>query len=167
MLPYSGHADLGLSKAVPRCERAHIRVARLGEDMMWTQDPSEGGDGHHHLVHSNLQHGRGQEDMPIEAYTLGHQAHVRCVEEDWSTQKSLHRVLNLLDCRCASLSGVGAFQNIDQGGSLLPLKIVDDVDHVEKEPEAGVVHSLAIAGSADALTLLVGTQHIDGTMSFH
>ena len=37
--------------------------------------------------------------------------------------------------------------------SLLPLKKVDDVDHVEEEPEAGVMHSLAIAGSADALAL--------------
>ena len=53
------------------------------------------------------------------------------------------------------------------GGSLLPLKIVDDVDNVEKEQEAGAVHSLAVAGSADALTLPASTQHVDGTMSFH
>ena len=98
---------------------------------------------------------------------MGHRAHVCYVEEDWSTQKSLHQVLDLLDCRFASLSGIGVFQNVDQGGNLLPLKKVDDVDHVEKEPEAGVVHSLAVAGSANALTLPAGTQHVDEIMSFH
>ena len=103
--------------------------------------------------------------MPVEAYTVGHRSHVCYVKEYWSTQRSLHQILGFLDFRRTSFSGVGASRNVDQGGSLLPLNKVDDCHKIEEEPKTGVTYSLAVAGSADALALPNGTQHIDRAVS--
>ena len=91
------HADSCLSNDVPGSEWTHIRMARLGGNMMGSQDPAKGGSGHHHLWHCNLHHFRCQEVLLVEAYPVGHRAHVYCVEEDgWPGARADRSTPNLM-----------------------------------------------------------------------
>ena len=76
---------------------------------------------------------------------------VCCVEEYWSSQKRLHQISSLLHCSSAALARVRVFQQVNEGGRLLPLEEVDDGDKVEEVFEAGILCSLLLAGSAHTL----------------
>ena len=97
---------------------------------------------------------------------MGHRAHVCRVEEDWGTQKSLQKILGILNCLRAAFFGVGVLQNVDQRRRLLALKEVDG-HHVEDEPESGVMYSLVVSSPANALALPTGTQHVNRAVFGH